>query len=315
MIVFSAAVVAGCVRHSTSSGSLDRTYAVSGPVRLELTNGNGESKVVAGPPGEVRIHADFRSRTWGAASAQRRLSELRSNPPISQEGNLIQIGGSFPSSSTLTIDYTIIVPPDSQIHGTTGSGEITTTGVEGPASFKTGSGNISATSIKGDIQARTGSGSIQLASIQGQVEAAAGSGEVSLADVRGDIRVQTGSGGIRIAQPAGAIVASSSSGNIDAAGVNGDLRVRTVSGNVVVTGDPRITTYWDFRTTSGNVILQVPAAANLRFYAKTTSGDINAGIPIEMEGTTSGPHELHARIGDGKARVAVETSSGNISLR
>jgi hypothetical protein len=33
-----------------------------------------------------------------------------------------------------------------------------------------------------------------------------------------------------------------------------------------------------------------------------------------MEGT-AGKHELRARIGDGKARVEVETSSGNIAIR
>ena len=33
-----------------------------------------------------------------------------------------------------------------------------------------------------------------------------------------------------------------------------------------------------------------------------------------MEGTTS-KHELRARIGDGKGRVEVQTSSGSISLK
>jgi hypothetical protein len=312
-IVLATAALAGCMRQISSPGVLDRTFSVSGPVRLELVNGSGDSRVVAGSPGEVRVHADYRVKAWSAASAQRRIAALRANPPILQDGNLIQIGGGVPPTSGVTIDYTIIVPQDSQVHGTTGSGEIEATGIQGPASFTTGSGNISATSISGDIQAHTGSGKIQLASVKGQVEVTAGSGEVNLADVRGDIRVQTGSGVIRIAEPAGAVVASSTSGNINAAGVKGDLRVRTSSGNVVVTGDPQVTTYWDFRTASGNVVLQVPATASFRFYAKTTSGDINAAIPIVMEGT-AGKHALRARIGDGKARVEVETISGSIAL-
>jgi DUF4097 and DUF4098 domain-containing protein YvlB len=62
------------------------------------------------------------------------------------------------------------------------------------------------------------------------------------------------------------------------------------------------------------VALQVPPKASFRFYAKTNSGDIDAAIPVVMEGT-AGKHALRARIGDGKGRVEVETSSGNVALR
>jgi len=90
--------------------------------------------------------------------------------------------------------------------------------------------------------------------------------------------------------------------------------LRASSGNVVVDGNPGTSNYWDFHTGSGNVTLHVPSASSFRFYAHTGSGSINAEIPIVMEGT-AGKHELRARIGDGKARVEVETSSGNIAIR
>jgi DUF4097 and DUF4098 domain-containing protein YvlB len=302
----------GCMMHSGPPGTVDRAFTVEGPVRIELTNGSGASKVIAGPPGEVRVHGDFRVQAWSASRVQRRMAELRANPPISQEGNLIRIGLSV-NTSILRIDYTIIAPPNSQIHGITGSGGIEATGIHGPANFTTGSGKITASAISGDVQARTGSGTIQLAAIQGQVEATTGSGDINLVDVHGDVRLRTGSGSIRLAQATGAVVASSGSGNIDAAGVKDDLRLHTNSGNIAVVGEPQVTTYWDLRASSGNVMLQVPASASFRFYARTNSGDINAAIPIVMEGT-AGKHALRARIGDGKARVEVETTSGNIAL-
>ena len=40
---------------------------------------------------------------------------------------------------------------------------------------------------------------------------------------------------------------------------------------------------------------------------------MKAEFPMVMEGTT-GKHELRARIGDGKARVEIQTSSGSIDL-
>jgi len=62
------------------------------------------------------------------------------------------------------------------------------------------------------------------------------------------------------------------------------------------------------------VTLGVSSSASLRLYARSSSGDIESSLPISMEGTTD-KHELRAKLGDGKARVEVETSSGNITLK
>jgi DUF4097 and DUF4098 domain-containing protein YvlB len=108
-------------------------------------------------------------------------------------------------------------------------------------------------------------------------------------------------------------VANTGSGGVSVVGALEDLRLRTGSGDIAVAGDPQAGTYWDFRTSSGNVGMQVSPKASFRFYAKTNSGEINAAIPVIMEGT-AGKHALRARIGDGKGRVEVETSSGNVAL-
>ena len=310
-IVFAAA---GCGARRSESGTVDRAFVVNGPVRLELTNGSGDSKVVAGAAGEVRIHADFRVRSWSEHGALRRADEIRTNPPFSQDGNAIHVGSAGVHMGMVVFNYTITVPPETEIHAISGSGDIALSGVKGPVMVTTGSANISAAEIGGDIQARTGSGTIQLSSISGQVQATAGSGDVNLASVNGDIRILTGSGVVRIASPAGAVVASTGSGSVSVAAPKEDLRLRTSSGNIAVTGDPPGGKYWDFHTSSGNVALQVSPKASFRFYAKTNSGDIDAAIPVVMEGT-AGKHALRARIGDGKGRVEIESSSGNVALR
>jgi DUF4097 and DUF4098 domain-containing protein YvlB len=305
--------LAGCIAQRGEPGTVDRTFTVNGPVRLELTNGASNSKVTVGSAGEVRIHADFRVKSWSEHSAQQRADEMKTNPPFSQEGNLIRVGGAGPHTSAVVFNYAISVPPETEVHAASGSGNIEVAGVRGPVAVTSGSGNISASDLAGDVQAHSGSGTIQLATIQGQVQATAGSGGINLATVHGDVRVQTGSGVIRITYPAGAVVASAGSGSVSVAGAMEDLRLRTSSGNIAVAGDPQGGTYWDFRTSSGNVALQVSPKASFRFYAKTNSGDIDAAIPVVMEGT-AGKHALRARIGDGKGRVEVETSSGNVAL-
>jgi len=308
-----AMALAGCIAHRGEPDAVDRTFTVSSPVRLELTNGAGDSRVTVGPPGIVTIHADFRVKAWSEHSARRRTDEMKMNPPFSQEGNLIRVGGGGLHASAVVFNFRILVPPETEIHAISGSGKTEVNGVKGPVVVTTGSASISVADVAGDVQARSGSGTIQLASIQGQVQATAGSGDISLSSVHGDTRIQTGSGVIRIASPAGAVVASTGSGSVSVSGPMEDLRLRTSSGNIAVAGDPQGGTYWDFRTSSGNVALQVSPKAGFRFYAKTNSGDIDAAIPVVMEGT-AGKHALRARIGDGKGRVEVETSSGNVAL-
>ena len=107
--------------------------------------------------------------------------------------------------------------------------------------------------------------------------------------------------------------ANTGSGDITIKGASSDVRLHTSSGEIDVEGNPGSSNYWDFHTNSGEVTLQVPPAASFRLYARSSSGDIDAAIPIAMEGT-AGKHELRARIGDGKARVEIQTSSGDISL-
>ena len=309
-----AMALAGCFAQRGEAGTVDRTFSVNGPVRLELTNGAGDSKVAVGSPGEVRIHAEFRVKSWSDGRAQKRANEMKSNPPFSQEGNLIHIGGSGQHASAVVFNYTITVPPETEIHAISGSGDIEVNGVKGPLSVTTGSANILVSNVAGDVHAHSVSGTISLASIQGQAQATSGSGDITVANMHGDVRIQTGSGAIRIGSPAGAVVASTGSGSLSVSGAIEDLRLRSGSGNIAVAGDPEGGTYWDFHTSSGNVTLQVTPQASFRFYAKTNSGDIDAAIPVVMEGT-AGKHALRARIGDGKGRVEVETSSGNVALR
>jgi DUF4097 and DUF4098 domain-containing protein YvlB len=318
-----AVALAGCIteRNGTSDSSdsgpgqtADRKFTVNGPVRIDLSNSSGTSRVAVGPAGEVEVHAEFRAKSRLFRDRHGRLADLIANPPISQEGNFIRIGGSGDHLSGVTVNYTISVPADTQIHGMTGSGNIDVSGIKGPATFVAGSGEITAANISDDVQATAGSGNVALSHIKGQVQATAGSGNVALSDVIGEIRAQAGSGDIQIVQPGQSVEASSGSGGITVSRISADLRVHTSSGDVKVDGNPSTSAYWEVRTSSGTVLLHVPGTANFRFYARTSSGDIDTQIPIVMEGTT-GKHELRARIGDGKARVEIETSSGKISLR
>jgi Putative adhesin len=308
-----AATGCGCGSQPTAEGSFDKTLTVTGPIRVELMNGGGDSRVTTGPAGEVRIHGEIQVRAWSEKAGQRRVDEVQAGPPVVQDGNVIRIGSSG-STKEISIDYTITVPADSEIRATTNSGDLEVSGLKGPANFTGGSGDLKISDISGDVQVTGGSGSIDLSQISGQVGANSGSGDITLDRIHDDIRLQTGSGSIEITDPAGKVEANTGSGDVTIRGATDDIRVRTSSGDVTVDGNPGPGSYWDFRTNNGDVELKVPSTASFRFYARSSSGDISAEVPVTMEGTT-GKHEFQARIGDGKGRVEVKSSSGSISLK
>ncbi len=311
--LLAAAFLAGCGPESSAVGTADRTFTVSGPVQLELENGSGNSRVTVGSPGEVRVHAEFRVHSWPWDDPDRTLKDLVANPPFSQEAGLIRIGHSGWDMNMVSADYSITVPPDTQMHGITGSGRLDVNGIAGPANFVVGSGNISATAITNDTRAIVGSGNVIFTDAQGRIDATAGSGNVLVRGAKGEVRVRTGSGNIRVEQPDANVEASAGSGDIELRGATADVRLHTGSGAISVDGNPAPSTYWDIRASSGDVELHVPSSASFRFYAHSSSGRIDVTVPSVTEGTPA-KRDFEARVGDGKARVEVETSSGSISL-
>jgi DUF4097 and DUF4098 domain-containing protein YvlB len=313
-IFLAVAFLAGCGPESSAVGTADRTFTVSGPVRLELENGSGDSRVTVGTPGEVRVHAEFRVHAWPWENPDRTLKDVVANPPFLQEGGLIRIGHSSWDIDMVSADYSVTVPPDTQMRGMAGSGNLDVNGIAGPATFMVGSGNISATAIMNDTHAALGSGNVTFTDAQGRIDVTAGSGNVVVRGAKDEVRARTGSGEIRIEQAGANVVAEAGSGNIELRGATADVRLHTGSGEINVDGNPAPSSYWDIHASSGDVALRVPSSASFRFYARSSSGEINVTAPSVTEGSP-GKHDFQARIGDGKARVEIETSSGSISVR
>jgi DUF4097 and DUF4098 domain-containing protein YvlB len=311
--LLAAALLSGCDRDASAVGSVDRSFTVSGPVRLELENGSGSARVTVGAPGEVRVHAEFRVHAWPWNDPDRTLHDLIANPPFSQDSNLIRIGQTGWDMSMVSADYVVTVPPDTQMRGRSGSGNLDVNGIAGPASLIVGSGNISATAIANETHALVGSGNATLTDTTGRVDVSAGSGNIEVHNAKEEVRVRTGSGNIRVERPGDNVVAETGSGEIEVRNAAADVRLHTSSGDIRVDGNPGPSSYWDVRASSGDVSLQVPPDASFRIYARSSSGDIDVRFPSLTE-STQGKHDFQGRIGDGKARVEISTSSGNISL-
>ncbi|MGH9698332.1 MAG: DUF4097 family beta strand repeat-containing protein [Candidatus Acidiferrales bacterium] len=309
------AALAACGPTAQVTGTFDKTFPVNGPVRLELTTGSGDAHITTGAADSVVIHGQIHAGGWAIEGAQRDVRQAQANPPVSQEGNLIRVGGAGRRESGVNIDYTIEVPPSTELHSSSGSGDVSVNGIQGPANFTSGSGGVSASQIAGDAQATTESGDIHLANIQGQATVTAGSGDVEARYIAGETRIRTGSGSVQVTQPAALLTVQTGSGDIRISGASGDLHLNSSSGDTTVEGNPTASHFWDIHSASGSIVLNVPASGNFRLYAHSSSGGIDAQIPVTMDGATTSKHELRARIGDGSARIEASTTSGSISLR
>ncbi|MGH9734072.1 MAG: DUF4097 family beta strand repeat-containing protein [Candidatus Acidiferrales bacterium] len=312
--IAAAAITAGCIDGPGIRGTFNRTFNVNGPVQLEVTTGSGDVHVTTGAAGAVQVHGVIHARGWSEADAQEKLNRIESNPPVSQDNNLIRVGGAGFNTESASIDYTITVPANTELHCRAGSGDVDVNGIQGPATFASGSGDIVASGIGNDVQATAGSGNVKIFGVQGQTQVTSSSGDIAVHDTKGAARLHSGSGDVTLENPRDRVVAETGSGDVTVNGATADLRVRTGSGTISIGGDPGAMNYWDIHASSGDVVLRIPSDASLELHAHTGSGDIETKIPIVMEGT-AGKHELRARIGDGKARVEIQTSSGSITLR
>src|SRR2546426_159979 len=196
---------AGCAGGPGSSASFERSLSVSGPLRLELVNRSGSARISAGDAGQVRIRGEVRARGWVPGDVRRRVEEIASNPPIERQGNLIRVGSGRTRDlmRSMTLNYTIVVPPETELETEVGSGGITIAEPGGRVTAGTGSGSVTVSGAAADLRAKTGSGNL---TIEGNPSP----------DSYWELH--TGSGGIAIAVPASASFrfhAHSNSGQIE----------------------------------------------------------------------------------------------------
>jgi DUF4097 and DUF4098 domain-containing protein YvlB len=313
LVLFSAVVVlAGCYNGPSVSGTFDRNYAVTGPIRLELTNASGDVDITVSADGKVHVHGEVRASGFGSENSQKRLDDTVTNPPVEQKGDTIRIGKEVSRIRNVSIAYTIQVPRDTEVSAIVASGAQTIRGVRGPIKVQAASGSIRVEKIERDAQLSTASGSISATDIGSEVRVKSASGSVTVSNTRGDVIVDAVAGVIRVSNPGGRIEAGTSTGEVEIQGAASDVKAHAASGRVSVQGNPGADSYWELKTISGGVQLGVPSSANLHLSAEAVSGEIRTDIPIVIE--EQGKHSLRAHMGSGGGRVDVHTVSGEIHV-
>jgi DUF4097 and DUF4098 domain-containing protein YvlB len=313
-LLLSTAIIglAACNHGSSVKGAFDRNYNVTAPVRLELTNASGDVEITGSADGKVHVHGEVRVSGMGFGNPQKRLDDTTANPPVEQKGDTIRVGKELSSLHNISITYTIQVPHDTEISASVVSGTQTIRGVRGPVKVQAASGSIHLEKIDRDAQLTTVSGSVSASDVGDDVRISSASGSVNVSSTKGDVRVNALSGVIQISKAGGRIEADTASGAVEIQGASNDVKAHAVAGQVSVQGNPGANSYWELKTASGGIQLSVPASANFHLSAQAVSGEIRADTPITIE--EQGKHSLRARIGNGGARVDVQTVSGAIRV-
>jgi DUF4097 and DUF4098 domain-containing protein YvlB len=313
LVLFTAvAVMAGCNSGPSVSGAFDRSYVVTGPIRLELNNASGDVDITGSADGKVHVRGEVRASGFGFDNPQKRLDDTLANPPIEQKGDTIRIGKDMSRMRHISIVYTIQVPHDAEITTNVASGAQTVRNVTGPVTVRAASGSIRLEKVERDAELTTASGTISANYLGNDLHVTTASGNVNVSNVKGDVRANAVSGVIRIANPGARVDASDTSGEVEIQGASNDVKAHAISGLVSVQGNPGAGSYWDLKTVSGGVQLRVPTTANFHFSAEAASGEIRTDVPIVIE--EQGKHSLRAHMGNGGGRVEVHTVSGEIRV-
>jgi DUF4097 and DUF4098 domain-containing protein YvlB len=304
---------AGCDVGPSVSGSFDRQYDVSGPVRLELSNVSGDISITGSTDGKVHVHGDVRASGMGFGSPQKRLDEILASPPVELKGDTLRVGKELSHVRNVSIAYTVEVPKNTAVNSASVSGSQTVRNVKGPVQAESVSGRVEAQGIGKDLRLSSTSGSVTAENCGDDVRATSVSGNVSITKATGDVLARTVSGNVEVYSPGGRVDADTTSGTVEVRGANSDAKAHSTSGRVKVQGNPSGNAYWELKTMSGTVNIDVPSNANFHLSASAVSGQISTQVPIMIE--EQGKHSLRARMGNGGGRVEVHTVSGAIEVQ
>lgn len=299
---------------ASARGDFHRTLHISGSVDLQVETGSGSISVHPGNSSEVEVTGHIQASEWFGGNADERVKRIQDNPPIQQSGNDIRIGHIDDPElrHNISISYEITVPANTQLHSSTGSGDLEISGIAGPVEAGTGSGTVKISSISGGVRAHTGSGNIDVDGVHGMLYAQTGSGNIQASKIAGGFDGHTGSGHLVLEQTApGSVRAETGSGGLELRNVRGSLQAQAGSGTIKADGEA--TGEWRLHTGSGSVELHFPQNASFDLNAHTGSGSINLNHPVTVQGTV-GHKDVHGTVGGGGVPVDVQTGSGDIRI-
>ena len=264
------------------------------PVKLRIENPKGRIRVFAAETEQTRVELDALDGSARAIIDEAEVAQYA--------GEIVVRIPKFPRLFGFwnSIDVVVHLPTDSGALLSTGSGLVETEGKLadvrvrsgsgavrlGPCSevhVSTGSGEIAVDSASGSVEAETGSGRIVVGEVGEDVRIITASGRAELAHAKGLARLKTASGSIDIGEAGDTVDAFAVSGHVHIRRADhGSVRAKAVSGRISVGVANGTAALLDIATVSGHVHSDLEQGApptegekHVELTLRTTSGSVN----------------------------------------
>jgi hypothetical protein len=261
----------------------DRTFAVRPGTGLDVRLFGGEVIVRASDRGTVRIRAThFKTDSIDARLAGSTLA-VRARAKVGSP-HAIDLAIDVPSWMPVTIAGTYV---DVSVSGSRAS--------------------VSAETVRGDVRVTGGKGGIVLKTIEGEVTLEDAAGRASLTAVNNGIRVRGFEGDLVAVTVNGAV-------RLDAVR-SPSVDVGTVGGDISWTGPTTPSGRYQFATHTGDIDVSLGRDPSATVSVRLFDGQFRSAFAGEHSEAPEGRKRFTVNLGDGAARLDVETFRGTISLR
>lgn len=274
---------------------INQIHDIEATARIDISNVRGAVTVSAWDQTKVEV-----TGTLGEGSKGLEIGGSTSRLSIKVKGP--EESGWFNWGSSSRMEDTILnirVPTNVELHIDTVSAEITVTGTAGQL--------LEADSVSGKVRVDSTARELEISTVSGSVDLSGRGDRVQVETVSGDIEMRANHSRLKFETVSGNITAATAEyGEFTGSSVSGDISVR---GNP--TGDARISA----DTMSGDVRFDMPGNLSARIDAETFSGRIRSDFGSVKEPEHGPGRSLETTIGDGSARMTIETFSGDITIR
>jgi hypothetical protein len=342
VIIAAAAVKAADYRHEEA---ITKTISVDGAKQLVIESLSGDI-IVTGEEGrdtiELKIIKVVRAENEEAA---RKIAESM-GVVVTRPADVIKLETRYPKKgktkksifsffvergNSMSISLTLAVPIGLDVETASASGDVEISKLIGSVRASSASGDVIIRNIGQEVTANVASGDIALEEVAGSIELSSAAGDIIVRNVGGDAVISVATGDVEVSSVEGELVLSSYTGDsvvegvgtVKYEGISGSARFIDVRGGVeasAASGDisfrvaPIELSHYHITASSGNIVLRFVEVMEDGFVLKaaTTSGEISARLPIKV--TKVDRNRIAGIVRDGRAKVVLETASGNITV-
>ena len=264
------------------AASTDQTVDVKKGVRLEVHTFTGDVNIKVWNRDAVRVEAEH---------SDRQTIEVRPGEQSLVVRSRSRVG---PMSS---VDYTITIPAWMAVNVNGLGTDVTLDGVGADVNVET---------TRGDVRLRGGSGFISVKSVQGRITIERAKGRIEAQTVNDNVQVADTTGDLTVGTTNGSIVLERiDTANLDASTVNGAI---AFDGSIRDKGSYRLTTH------NGAVSMAIPDKVNATLRVRTYGGSFRSTFPLKLDDQDR-QNRFTLTLGDGSARIELESFNGSIALR